>query len=238
MLGVDPNLFEAQLTRRLYFCSLGIGFVFTCMYAYFQLQGDSIVDFCELNRDTFPIEVMNTVSMFPWICLSLVLFFKSIRQEKHLWTITAYGISLWISVGSACLHSTLTRFSEGMDELPMYYLTLHGIFGLLLPIKTRQSLVLFLTFSLFILINYCSYVEYNHFLIPYSCLVGIFLALFLKLPWTKLSLLSLVCLFIGYLCWINDFYNCHPTHYYHAIWHLMIMVSIHLWIQHIDQAFS
>ena len=231
---LDPNVFEEALTRKLYYCSISAGVLFTCLYAYFHLKGSSIVDFCEINRMSYPIEVMNTMSMLPWIILSMFLLFKGIQQEKHPWTITAYALSLWIAVGSTCLHATLSRFSEGMDELPMYYLTLHGIFGILKPIQKRESLVLFLTFCLFILINYCSYDQYNHFLIPYTTLVGVFLLLFIRLPWTKISILSLCCLFIGYLCWINDFYDCHPTQYYHAIWHLMIMVAIHLWIHHID----
>ena len=62
--------------------------------------------------------------------------------------------------------------------------------------------------------------------------------LFLQLPWTRTSMLGMVFVLVGYICWLNDFYNCHPTWYFHALWHIFMMMAIHTWIIRIDQVLT
>lgn len=215
------------------------------------------IDWCEANYDLsyYIAEFWNTLSNFAFIIPQLVSFITLLRNEHFEKVfLTAYISTIIVGVGSLCFHMTLSRPMQMLDETSMIVVSLHSFYLLYIikePSTNRKLLATSLIcYGLIFLALYVLLVEwpvFHHSAFGLLVYVSIILAYKLKKIhghhykfWRILILQH-----VGFGFWLIDKHYCEiltqfrqnhvpmffkPLFQFHALWHLFMGISSHLFI--------
>ena len=188
------------------------------------------VNFCEMDYvySNMIAEYYNTLSNIPMILLGYYGYYY--HYKLHRQVNYRFIVLMIIGVGSFVFHTTMSRFGQLLDEIPMIWLNSFLLFDMF------PSILLFIP-PIIISILYGIFNYYSIFLI-YIALTGsiVFLApiVILKSPLSKkLITISLSLFTLGFIKWLLDFAFCPQLHdyYLHAWWHIWSGLSVYYYIQ-------
>lgn len=209
------------------------------------------IDWCEANYAVTPFvaEWMNTCSMIPGIactgaeCLRCITTLRRhggpSAKPSFVYAAIAYGLSLWLSVGSFMFHATLQRAWQIHDELPMLYLgvwtamcvyrRVHGT--PVTPADVRDDVTTLGCTGILVTYLYgWTTRSYLLFVVPYAIATIATLSVLLAHILQNTNPASrrqgvggIASLLLGFLLWIVDHVLCLPASPFHALWHIAVV---------------
>ncbi len=173
-------------------------------------------------------EFWNTISNIVLFCLSLYGIYW--HHKLHHKLQTSYLVCILIAIGSAWYHSTISRFGQLADEIPMLILcTMFAQDFTNIHILPNITTIFV---SIYILFDY-----YLIFVLYFSCLMGfvIVVPFFQRKKYLQRVLYhkSLIVFTVAYLCWIIDINACNLVQqlHLHAWWHVLSAFGLYWYIQ-------
>ena len=202
----------------------------------------SSVNFCENDYYVthYIAEFWNTISSFSIVIFPLIGIFYS--NPTHEWRfIVSYLTLITVGLGSVTLHTTLTSFTQSLDELPMLWMcacifycladskSVPGSNSLVMP-TTMIFLAIVQTIFYFNIANF-----YHIFVGAYLFMVLLIIIWTIRLIWNdgsikkKLWLSSITCyVLVGSSVWFIDMHLCEWQFFiqksfygltFHVLWH-------------------
>lgn len=208
--------------------------------------GTASVDWCEANYayTAYVAELFNVLSMLPMLVLSVVGNVLAVRYRYGTSFVVVYSLLGVIALGSALFHATLHYSGQVMDELPMIWGTVAGLFIVLERGERTafpwlaEGLVLYcvgFTACYFLTPEY-----FFLFLVSYvGGLVAVALLSYRVLQekrcaphQSKLVLSSVSILLFGGVLWLLENLHCPALRglHLHAIFHVTCAAGPHLWL--------
>lgn len=213
------------------------------------------VNFCETDYEytVYIAEFWNMLSSF------LIVMFPAVgmiycNPTGELRFYIAYGVLVIVGLGSVCLHTSLTSFTQAFDEIPMLWMCLSIFYNLWDSNPNKSSNTSYAKPTcIWILVVLVTWL-YFHIQDFYHVFVGFYLSMVLGIiTWTaRLALWdefdvkktlwtsALTCyVLIGSTVWVVDFFLCEILQSWHALmggmtfhilWHLAAGLATHCMI--------
>lgn len=215
------------------------------------------IDWCETNYTLsyYIAEFWNTLSNLAFIIPQLIAYI-TLSKDKCFEQpfLTAYLSTIIVGIGSLCFHMTLSRPMQMLDETSMIVVSLQGFYLLYIircpSVNKRLLAASVICYGLVFLILYVFLVEmpiFHHTAFGILVYVSMFQAYQLKKQhgqhykfWTVFIMQH-----IAFGFWLVDKHHCEvlthfrenhvplvlrPLFQFHALWHLLMGLSTHLFI--------